>query len=584
VRTIGIDGTALLLAAAVSLWAASARADDGATTYVLDPNSTIQCSELVETDQPAIFSGMVVNNYLGANTFYENGITGQNTITANVEAGYIWGGPSGQESLQQVTTYVKNGNALGQFDRHATWVGMIIGGRNGGTVQGDWQTGVAPGTTLESGALASSWSGSAYSTSFNMSTSSFLNTYKAFFGTADVINSSYGYTDSGGMNTWTLATDGFAAANPQTTFVVAAGNSGSGSTSVGGPGSGYNGITVGALASNGTSNTYTTVASFSSGGPQNYYDPVNGTVSGVRAAVDLVAPGQDLVSAYYDGQTGGNGLTLAGSTTAIPAGADNYYSPGLAGTSFAAPIVAGGVALLDSASRVNNLSAASRDSLVIKAVLMNSADKLAGWNNGQTTVNGVITTTQSLDWSMGAGAVDLNRAYGQYLSGTTGVSGGTGGTVGPVGWDLGLLGSVGSYNDYVFNAPLEGGSMFDVTLDWFRNTSVNVSGLTASDLGFANLDLQVWNSTFTTLLATSDSIYNNVQELHFSLPQDGDYGLRIEYAGQVFGTATPENYGLAWSGTAESLVSPVPEPTSLALLSAAAGTSLLFRRRRPRGG
>jgi hypothetical protein len=216
----------------------------------------------------------------------------------------------------------------------------------------------------------------------------------------------------------------------------------------------------------------------------------------------------------------------------------------------------------------------SRDSRVIKSVLMNSADKISGWNNGQSTVNNVVTTTQSLDWSLGAGRMNLNTAYDQYLSGTKDVSGLTGGTIDKIGWDYGQLSGVGSHNDYVFSTDLLGSSMLDVTLTWFNNCTTNLNNYTASQKGFANLDLQVWNSTFTTLIATSDSTYNTSELLHFALPSTGDYGLRVLYAGEIFGTAVAEGYGLAWSATA------IPEPGQLAMLFGVAATWFAWRKRR----
>jgi subtilisin family serine protease len=554
------------------------RADEVAF-YHLDPNRSVQCQSYLETDNPSIFNGASVNQYLGANRFYSAGITGQNTTVANVEAGWIWGTTSGHESLQHVVSYYADtaNGALGDIDRHATWVGMMIGGRSNGG--GDHQTGIAYSTDLRSGAIATGWNPSdppgSYSGNFSANTATFLNAYNNYFVTnpVDVINSSWGYTDSTGMDGWTMALDGFSRAHPQTTFVVSAGNSGPGTNTVGGPASGWNGISVGALANNG-SNQYNTIASFSSRGPQDYADPLNGTISGVRAAVDIVAPGASLVSAFYGGSTGGN----TGNPTS---GGPTYYSSGLQGTSFAAPIVAGAVALLDSASRVNSLGANSRDSRVIRSVLLNSADKnLPGWSNGQTTISGVITTTQSLDWTLGAGRLNLDAAYDQYLSGTKDVAGSGGGAILPVGWDFAALSGVGTYNDYLFGQPLEGGTSMTVTLSWFRNREVDVVGSTVSDLGFANLDLEVWNASFTQLIATSKSTYNSVEELFFTLPSDGYYGLRVGYTSQVFGSAVPENYGLAWWGTATDVL--VPEPASL-VLAAVGLIVLLAARRWPRG-
>ena len=65
------------------------------------------------------------------------------------------------------------------------------------------------------------------------------------------------------------------------------------------------------------------------------------------------------------------------------------------------------------------------------------------------------------------------------------------------------------------------------------------------------------------------SLYNSTEELHFIIPSDGNYGLRVKYAGQMFGDVGGQDYGLAWSAVAI-----VPEPGTLMLL-AATGLCLL---------
>ena len=277
----------------------------------------------LQTAIPTPFSGAHVNDLIGADAFYAHGITGQFTVTANVEAGHIW---NGHESLSHVTQYSQGvtawddpgtvGDQQGDlYDRHATWVGMHIGGRAAGSLPGTYQTGIAPGTDLRSGAISSAWNGNAYSLGFQFTAESFLTPYADYFGTADVINSSWGGTDSFGENDFAIVLDGFADSFPNTTFVTSAGNESDPdndsktppeTNTVGWPGSGYNSITVAALQNNGA-NVYNTVADFSSRGPQDwgFIDLATGELFGClacRAAVDIAPPGTNLTAAYYGGE------------------------------------------------------------------------------------------------------------------------------------------------------------------------------------------------------------------------------------------------------------------------------------------
>jgi subtilisin family serine protease len=547
-----------LAAIAVFMYASVIRAEEISCYW--DGDETIPCKSLVQTSVPGAFTGASVNDYVGARRFYSAGYTGQNTIVANVEAGLVWGGANGHETLQFMANdsshfYVPTG-ADGGVDRHATCVGMIIAGRGGN----GYQTGIAYGSDLRSGAIATSWvlTPPKWSGSFSTSWSVAYRSYNNFFDTApaDVINSSWGFPDATGCGAYAMGLDGLAAQCPNTTLVISAGNSGTSRNAVTGPAAGWNGISVGALANDG-SNHYDAIASFSSRGPQDYFDPVNRTIYRVHAVVDLVAPGDSLTAAYYGGATGGNKNNTAD-------GGPDKYLAGISGTSFSAPIVAGGVALLKSASKGRGLPTTSLDTRVIRAVLMNSADKtLPGWDNGQTVVGGVTVTTQSLDWTFGAGRLNLDTAYDQYLSGTKDLAGLAGGVISSGGWDYGKLAGIATQNDYSFDVALKGGSILDVTLSWFRD---RIAGPDLSDLvddGFANIDLEVWDASFTTLLATSKSLYNSAEELHFTLPADGFYGLRVKYTGQMFGETRAEDYGLAWSAVA------VPEPGAVVLLAVA---------------
>jgi hypothetical protein len=541
-----------------------------------------------------------LNTFLGADRYYAAGITGQNSISFNLEAGHFW---NGHETLQHVATnstnFVQSTQTFGgssieaNFDRHATWAAMLIGGRQTQVNPLIRQQGIAYGTDLRSAAIATAWSGSAYALSFGINNTTYQTAYNGAFGTAQVINSSYGYEDTPGTATFTRFTDARAFANPGTLHVVSAGNSGSGTNTVGAPGSGYNTLTVAAL---GSANTFNSVASFSSRAPQDYgyVGTGGGTIPGVRAAVDLAAPGVSITSAFYGGQNGGNNATLAGSTDqgSSPAA----YSNSIAGTSFAAPLVAGGAALVSSAAAtlapLTSNTAASH-AMVVKSLLLTGADKTSGWNNGQATVTVSGTTftqtTQSLDWAVGAGRMNLDRTFDIQLLGQTDVAGMATGLLGDVaelGWDFGNS-QITVNNDYLL-PTLVGGSTFTATLSWMRNRSgTTVSN--AADQAQANLNLSLWqldsSNAFSTLIARSGSLYNTVEHLHLELPFEARYGLRVEYPNNSFDLTTGsrwgnasnrQTYGLAWNAVA------VPEPSTWLLACAGLAIAVIRRRRMPR--
>ena len=103
-----------------------------------------------------------LNNIVGAGIFYNSGIYGQSTISANIEAGEIWGGANGHQDLTLSTFAYAGTGASGEIDRHATWVGSMLGGLNYNQLVTDGTQsiadfGIAPLTFLASGAVATHW-------------------------------------------------------------------------------------------------------------------------------------------------------------------------------------------------------------------------------------------------------------------------------------------------------------------------------------------------------------------------------------------------------------------------------------------
>ncbi len=524
-----------------------------------------------------------LNTFLGANRYYSHSIpiTGQNATASNLEAGHIW---NGHETMQHVDTFINSADTFGDgdveplYDRHATWAAMLIGGRETLVDPDIKQSGLAPGANLISAAISTGWSGVSYTIDFGLSVDSYLTAYGQSYAQADVINTSYGYNDFGGIDVLTIYTDAMAYQNPFTTHVASAGNSAFPNT-VGAPGAGYNTIAVAAL---GGANSYDAVAGFSSRGPQDfsyydYYDDFNiVTIPGGRASVDIAAPGTDITSAFYGGQTGGNTDSDPDNVTgSVDLGSDaDAYSSSIGGTSFAAPIVAGGATLMVSAAKTlpelsNNQNATH--SMVIRSILMTGADKIAGWDNGQAIVtdgeNSYIETTQSLDWDSGAGRMNLDRAFDIQVNGQRDVAGlsvGQMGAVETMGWDFGNA-RLGFKNDYVLREPLIGNSDFTATLTWMRIRMYD--GEYVDDVAQSDLNLSVWSldesGNFSDLIARSASELNTAEHLAFKIPSDGQYGIRVEYEANTFDNTTglvwgseglEQEYAISWFGTA------IPEP------------------------
>jgi Subtilase family len=270
---------------------------------------------------------------------------------------------------------------------------------------------------------------------------------------------------------------------------------------------------------------------------------------GDRRAISLLAPGSQIVVQNQDGKR-----------------------ETVSGTSFAAPHITASVALLQEyGDRKNNQKIAnwttnSRRHEVMKAILLNSADKIKDAGDGsflgmeRTTVGEKNTTWLDsdayinprvpLDMQMGTGHLNVFRAYQQMSSGQI-----TPQKPVPLrGWNYGAI-SVDEFQDYYIEQPLKGGSHAAITLTWDRLVNLNDLnhdgkyniGETFSDRGLNNLDLYLIPADESSNLrntCSSISYEDSVEHIFCPIPVTGRYKIRVHYHRQL--NEPKQNYGLAW--------------------------------------
>jgi hypothetical protein len=551
---------------------------------------------------------VLVNYTVGADLLWNSGYLGQGVIIANVEAGHFW---SGHEVFQRFDAggaalpapiFINAdpaGSELGEIDFHATMVAHVLaGGSNTAALPDSYTTygiGMAPRATLWSGAIATSFDKTVENAgSFDISDESFRTPYVAFFtgsnpatggARADVINSSWGFDDPTYQAAETRTITGLAAQNPSVTAVFSAGNSGYGPDQIGGPASSPNVISVGSLGGA----QWLTPSDFSSGGPVAFYHPGTQTLMpGERAAVHISAPGENFFLAAYLQHSGGLEPILVQEGIDEPA-SDLYFNFTASGTSFSAPVVAGGVGLLKELARdhfsgeanVERLGAAL-DTRVVRSLIMATSLRTEGWDNGQhTSPGGPLVTTQALDYHTGAGAFDVSRAALVYALGTADVPGlGGGANLQPSGWDFGSV-TLGGTNDYFIDlSGVIEPSELAVSLNWFVDDSFDIATGETLYGSFADLDLEIWSVSLgdnpTTVLAACRTPYNNTEFLRFPIAPGGRYALRVRFDQYVYNLDLADNdvgYGLSWA------TSPIPEPASFTFIAGLAALGFGLRRR-----
>jgi hypothetical protein len=339
----------------------------------------------------------------------------------------------------------------------------------------------------------------------------------------------------------------------QTLYVIA-GNQGNGGIPI--PTDHYNGITTAYTAKRDGKYTkvdFANLSAFPIGIGRSLIErEIN---EGQRRAISLVAPGNKI--ALYD---------LKGKLNTV------------SGTSFAAPHITASVALLqeygDRQLRQNaaHWSLDSRRHEVMKAVLLNSADKIKdagdGLRLGMTRT--VLTKDQRtwldsdayqdpkipLDIQMGTGHLNAFRAYQQFSEGQWPSRE----PVMAIGWDYGTVIPNG-HQDYVLSQPLKANSFVSITLAWDRlvelidtnKNNIFDPGENFRDRGLNNLDVYLLpvdeeNNTKYTCASISDM--DSVEHIFCPVPKAGKYKIRVQYRQRI--NEAEQAYALAWWTVAQN--------------------------------
>lgn len=271
---------------------------------------------------------------------------------------------------------------------------------------------------------------------------------------------------------------------------------------------------------------------------------------GPRRAIGIVAPGNNIPLRNPDGKK--NKVT---------------------GTSFAAPQVTATVALLQEfgdkqlRTKQPNWSIDSRRHEVMKAVLLNSADKIQ--DNGDGLRLGMTRTLidkQNKDWlasdayndpkipldsQMGTGHLNVFRAYQQFSAGEWNPTQ----TVPALGWDYRTLNAEASV-EYQLTKPLKQGSFVSITLTWDRLVELNDrnknrqfdAGEDFRDRGLNNLDLYLVKADDRNenaeAVCSSISEVDSVEHIFCPVPATGNYKIRVQFRKKV--NEATQAYALAW--------------------------------------
>jgi hypothetical protein len=212
---------------------------------------------------------------------------------------------------------------------------------------------------------------------------------------------------------------------------------------------------------------------------------------------------------------------------------------GFGGSSAAAPVVAGVIALQIGYGLEHGLST---DARLIKATVLNSAEKIANrnanpWQPAQArSIEGMLKIERPLDRNVGVGQVHARRLYRQYTSGKA-----LGTSIASVGWDLETI-DQGRERVYYFKEPIPSGARVTISLVWNRHLIGQSSVTSRASAKLAQLDLSLLCENRP--LVASVSPVDNVQHIYWTVSRPGRYALKVRRGHDA--QPAEERYALAW--------------------------------------
>ncbi|MGY6530459.1 MAG: S8 family serine peptidase [Cyanobacterium sp.] len=238
------------------------------------------------------------------------------------------------------------------------------------------------------------------------------------------------------------------------------------------------------------------------------------------------------------------------------------------GTSFAAPHITGAIALLqEGGDRIYNQnpdhwSLDYRRQEVMKAILLNSADKMEDYGNGDFLgMSRTVLTQKNQTWlqtsafqnpaipmsmEMGTGHLNVYRAYQQLIAGQWQPEN----IVPAMGWNYNTI-KVNEINRYNLEKPLKEGSFVAITLTWNRlvelrdlnNNGMYDMGERFMDRGLNNLDLYLISED-GQVVCSSVSKVDSVEHIFCPIPKTKQYSIKVSFKDQV--NEPTQNYAIAW--------------------------------------